>query len=519
VTVIAPAPSPTPDPNHPATHSVFSDPDLGDYHRQLEPGTYTLKFEAPGYTTQTIAGVVVSSKTNDPLTTATLNVQLVPIDNTPPAVQSGAFAFSDSPQAIRFTFSEPVQNLDNTDLILTNHSTNSVVPSGNITLANYDAVTHVSTFTFNYPGGTLPGGSYTASFNSAGVQDLANNNLASGYAYNFLYATGTSGAETIFATQGDASLLVWVNANPLSDPPTHTAVFSSLSNFSVDGFGGDDVLTLDFSGGEVRPAGTSGFGYRLGTDHETLRLVGATSWTFATDPASDVNQPNLALELSNGAGATFTAPVVHLDGLTVGAGGSATLAAGGSRVAVLKGLTLTGSGKLDLNDNDLIVDYGTSSLLVPIQDAIRLARNNGDWLGTGGLTSTAAKDNPAHNTTLGLMESAAYLNLYGPGALFSGQPIDASAVLVKYTYYGDANLSGAVNFDDYVAIDVGFNSGYTGWNNGDFNLDGMVNFDDYVLIDVAFNTQSGVLGRRGSVGSVVRVPTPKPGRVGVGRAG
>jgi hypothetical protein len=31
--------------------------------------------------------------------------------------------------------------------------------------------------------------------------------------------------------------------------------------------------------------------------------------------------------------------------------------------------------------------------------------------------------------------------------------------------------------------------------NGDFDGNGQVNFDDYVLIDLAFNTQSGVLGR------------------------
>jgi len=66
-------------------------------------------------------------------------------------------------------------------------------------------------------------------------------------------------------------------------------------------------------------------------------------------------------------------------------------------------------------------------------------------------------------------------------------------VLVKYTYYGDTQLSGDVNFDDYVRVDVGFNTGLTGWSNGDFNYSGAVNFDDYVLIDVGFNTQGGGL--------------------------
>lgn len=41
-------------------HSVFTDPDVGDYHRQLLPGTYALVFSAPGYASQTIEGVIVT---------------------------------------------------------------------------------------------------------------------------------------------------------------------------------------------------------------------------------------------------------------------------------------------------------------------------------------------------------------------------------------------------------------------------------------------------------------------------
>ena len=38
---------------------VFSDPDVGDYHRMLLPGTYDLTFTAPGYVPQTVKGVQV----------------------------------------------------------------------------------------------------------------------------------------------------------------------------------------------------------------------------------------------------------------------------------------------------------------------------------------------------------------------------------------------------------------------------------------------------------------------------
>ena len=67
----------------------------------------------------------------------------------------------------------------------------------------------------------------------------------------------------------------------------------------------------------------------------------------------------------------------------------------------------------------------------------------------------------------------------------------ATDVLVKYTFFGDADLSGTVNAADYMLIDNGFNSGgsTTGWHNGDFNYDGVINGDDYTLIDNAFNTE------------------------------
>ena len=38
-------------------HPVYTDPDVGDYHRMLLPGTYALKYAAPGYVTRTIENV------------------------------------------------------------------------------------------------------------------------------------------------------------------------------------------------------------------------------------------------------------------------------------------------------------------------------------------------------------------------------------------------------------------------------------------------------------------------------
>ena len=52
-------------------HEVYTDSDVGDYHRMLLPGTYTLNFAAEGYSPQTIPNVVVVSES-----TTVLDIQL-----------------------------------------------------------------------------------------------------------------------------------------------------------------------------------------------------------------------------------------------------------------------------------------------------------------------------------------------------------------------------------------------------------------------------------------------------------
>jgi carboxypeptidase D len=41
-------------------HNVYTDPDAGDYHRMLLPGTYSLRFSATGYESKTLSDIVVT---------------------------------------------------------------------------------------------------------------------------------------------------------------------------------------------------------------------------------------------------------------------------------------------------------------------------------------------------------------------------------------------------------------------------------------------------------------------------
>jgi hypothetical protein len=197
-----------------------------------------------------------------------------------------------------------------------------------------------------------------------------------------------------------------------------------------------------------------------------------------------------------GAGNLVFGDSAMVDGtLALASGARVTLNAAGDKLLKTKVLSLVGAARLDLNDNDLLLDYSGASQLIAIQQLINAARAGGAWTGDG-LTSSTAGNNPQHNTTLGAMEATDYSSIYGSGATFDGEALDDSMVLVKYTWYGDTDFNGRVNFDDYVRTDSGFNNHLTGWLNGDFDGNGSINFDDYVLIDLAFNTQGVPLGRR-----------------------
>ncbi|CAN5710788.1 hypothetical protein BH09PLA1_BH09PLA1_03220 [soil metagenome] len=171
---------------------------------------------------------------------------------------------------------------------------------------------------------------------------------------------------------------------------------------------------------------------------------------------------------------------------------STTPAPSTSRILALSFDEAGGSvhGTLDIGEVPLIVDYALASPIGDIRRYLRSGYASGNWNGTG-LRSAAAAIAEPRNTALGYVEASQLLG--ASGGAFEGVSVDNTAVLVRYTYFGDTDFNGVVNFDDYARTDNGFNNSGNDWFHGDFDYNGVVNFDDYALIDLAFNTQSGLL--------------------------
>jgi hypothetical protein len=179
---------------------------------------------------------------------------------------------------------------------------------------------------------------------------------------------------------------------------------------------------------------------------------------------------------------------------------------GGAKVLKLSTLTIASNAKLDVGDNRLILQ-GNS--LTAVEQAIAVAYHDGAWDGAG--ITTSMPDAASGLTSLAAATAGELFGIAaGETAMWGGQLVNGSDVLVRYTYDGDANMDGFISGDDYSAID--FNilvAGASGWYNGDFNHDGAITGDDYSAIDFNILAQGAPFPSYASTtSSIVAVPEP-----------
>jgi hypothetical protein len=275
-----------------------------------------------------------------------------------------------------------------------------------------------------------------------------------------------------------------------------TGALSMAGNFSNSG-------TATIGGSQTWSAGTT-----------FTNTAGTT--TFNSDAGSTASSP---LSISVTSGTVSFASSEHLASLSITAAATVTALSAVPHHLVALG-SLTNSGLFDLSDNDLVVQ-GTSAViatanLTAITNELKAGFNAaaGYWNGATGIVSSKARSDSLFLTTLGIRQS--------DGTPFDGTSTTANDVLVKYTYFGDADLSGTVTGADYQQIDNGFGNNLTGWSNGDFNYDGIINGSDFALIDNTFNqinaTTAGALAIIGAPADnfAIESVSPVPEPIGVG---
>jgi hypothetical protein len=280
----------------------------------------------------------------------------------------------------------------------------------------------------------------------------------------------TSGSASISVNQGTHTI-----AMPVSIADNATINTASLTRLSLTGpvtLANGSAMTKSGAGTvELSGPVTSSAGASVRTAAGTLRVM------------SDLNGAALFAD----GGLTRLDATQHVASVSVAAGAEVVLSDAASSRIVRAG-SLVVSGKFDITDNGVAVDYSGASPIGTIASAIAAGFNGGAWNGQGIVSANAAM---AGATVMGVgyAEASALASL---PVIFGGESIDGTTILVVYTLAGDANLDRAVNSADFNVLASQFGlSNNRLWTEADSNYDGAVNGSDFNLLATNFGQSIG----------------------------
>jgi hypothetical protein len=338
----------------------------------------------------------------------------------------------------------------------------------------------------------------------------------------------------------------------------HSADFVNVGHDLLLGFSDDPTAgstpsgTYNQSGGQLTVSGTLNVGFATGSSgHFNLSNfgvanvnkiasnngglinqtggemhVGLSGITFPTSPKlfrytlSNGTATTAFTAVNDGGEMTYSGGFFSAGQLTI-IGGKMSMSGGQSTILQALNVTVTSSashtGFLDVNDCHVFL--GGDPPLAGIRAQIATGYRDGLWNSGGvsrGITSSAAAASAtsAQKTALGYGDVLDLGPVAGasPGA---GGPEGGSTVIIRHTFYGDANLDHVVDLLDFNRLSANFGSTNTVWSHGDFNYDGHVDLLDFNLFAANF----GIAASRGSVTpqdwSALAAAVPEPGASGV----
>jgi hypothetical protein len=143
----------------------------------------------------------------------------------------------------------------------------------------------------------------------------------------------------------------------------------------------------------------------------------------------------------------------------------------------------------------------TAMIVGDVKTLLASGYAGGTWAGNGINSSSAAS---TLGTTLGL----ALASDIGSPATFDGQGISGSAVLVRYTLGGDANLNRTVDGNDLYTFSQNWLTSGRRFSQGDFSYDGTVNAHDLGILSLNwYHTMSSPVSAP-PIDSGTDLPTP-----------
>jgi ELWxxDGT repeat protein len=289
----------------------------------------------------------------------------------------------------------------------------------------------------------------------------------------YFFTDDTHGAELWKSEQPDFATLAAGNVLTVAGTGGNDTI-----NLAADGFGNLSVtlngLVETFAPGTVASVVIAG---RTGVD--TVNVTGGVVAFGGGD--SGAATANLTVHVAAGASATF-AGTQQLAALVVDPGASAALTPAGNGVLVVGHLSIAAGSTMDINDNAMIIRGATVSA---VGNLIHQAFNGGNWNGVGGITSSTAANDPQDVTAVGFASNAAL----GKTAFEGVNGLAPSDVLVKYTYYGDSDLSGHTTLDDFTLFLNGYQNAGDTWFQGDYDFGGLVTLDDFTLFLTGYQRQ------------------------------
>jgi hypothetical protein len=312
----------------------------------------------------------------------------------------------------------------------------------------------------------------------------------------------------------------------------HTVTGSDGYGLAVDGWtrftlGTGSVATLEtasadftcegpvqMTGGTLRKTGPGALVFAA-TDpadldfweQTTLQVADGTARFLADAGAAD--RRNLTAAVETGGAIEFDS-TQHLARVEI-ADGTVTCLPDGGRTLVTDELALAETagvpdGLLDLTNNNLVVDYAgigpSDSLHDEIEAWVAAGYNGGAWNADPGSPaagiSTAYAEAGVH--ALGVLDNGAPPMGVDPLSALDGVPLadllgDPYAIIVRFTYFGDADLDGEVDFDDVQRLIQSWNTPPADprWAAADFNYDDRIDFMDVQLLIAGWNNQGAPL--------------------------